>query len=218
MRDSLSLSNFPLSVRNSNRVRDGGREKTIERDRRNTKVKEKSKGIFEGFTAGARCGVDGETRFGGQHYSKDPVLEIAGAERRCVREHWDANIDGQGRIDGRAQSSVCEGSILENADRGLGVACKSSEKGGTHENFGQDAGAVFTIQELRELVESPEDLKQGSNLGDIGIAYTKDNLENTDIEDIPAMPTSHRKGKPCYVSFNKPLVGLKAKKKNLRKL
>ncbi|KAL6986844.1 hypothetical protein U1Q18_042273, partial [Sarracenia purpurea var. burkii] len=65
--------------------------------------------------------------------------------------------------------------------------------------------AVFTIQEPREQVEPPEDLEQGSNLCDIGIAYAKDNLENTDIEDIPAMPTFHRKGKPSYVPYNKPL-------------
>ncbi|KAL6999759.1 hypothetical protein U1Q18_000917 [Sarracenia purpurea var. burkii] len=75
-------------------ARDCGRVKTTERDGRNIQVKEKSKGIYKGFTAGARCGVDDVTRFGGQHFPKDLVLEIAGRERRSKRENRDANIDG----------------------------------------------------------------------------------------------------------------------------
>ncbi|KAL7002329.1 hypothetical protein U1Q18_003482, partial [Sarracenia purpurea var. burkii] len=82
-----------------------------------------------------------------------------------------------------------------------------------HENSGPDAGAVSIIQEPREQGDPPEVLEQGSNLGDIGTAYAKDNMENTEIEDIPAMPTFHRKGKPSHVSYNKPLVGPKAKNK-----
>ncbi|KAL6977659.1 hypothetical protein U1Q18_026449 [Sarracenia purpurea var. burkii] len=114
--------------------------------------------MYKGFTAGARCRVDGETRFGGQHYPKDPVLEIVGVERRCVREHRDANVDGQGRSDGRALRMQ---------------------------------GLCLQYKKPREQVEPLEDLEQGSNVGDIGAPYVKDNLENTDIEDIPAMPTFH---------------------------
>ncbi|KAL7000974.1 hypothetical protein U1Q18_002124, partial [Sarracenia purpurea var. burkii] len=78
------------------------------------------------------------------------------------------------------------------------------------EDLGEaNAGAVSTIQEPKEQGEPPEALEQGSNLGDIGTAYAKDNLENTDTDDIPVVPTFHRKGKLSYVSYNKPLVGPK---------
>ncbi|KAL6974376.1 hypothetical protein U1Q18_028558, partial [Sarracenia purpurea var. burkii] len=65
----------------------------------------------------------------------------------------------------------------------------------------------------RKQGEPPKAVEQGGNLGEIDADYAKDNMEITDKENQPTMPTFHRKGKSSTVTYNRPLAGQNEKNK-----